>query len=125
MTLEDAKRIVAAFAREYNEARLYSALGYITPKDMLEGRQQQNFADRDCKLEQARQRRAQARQAVRKTKETQKPPTAHNRLKSQFVLRIRKPEDKALMGSNLSTVLRSKTGEAASLPLAANTSTCF
>ena len=38
----------------YNNVRLNSATGYITPKDMLAGRQQEIQAERDRKLEQAR-----------------------------------------------------------------------
>ena len=41
----------------YNEQRLHSAIGYITPKDMLTGQQKQIHAERDRKLEQARKRR--------------------------------------------------------------------
>ena len=38
----------------YNDVRLNSAIGYITPKDMLAGRQQEIHAERDRKLEEAR-----------------------------------------------------------------------
>jgi putative transposase len=41
----------------YNNVRLNSAVGYITPKDMLAGRQQEIHAERDRKLETARQHR--------------------------------------------------------------------
>jgi len=37
--------------------RLHSALGYITPKDKLEGNEQTIFQERDRKLEDARERR--------------------------------------------------------------------
>ena len=37
----------------YNNVRLNSAAGYITPKDMLAGRQQEIYAERDRKLEMA------------------------------------------------------------------------
>jgi hypothetical protein len=43
---------------------LNSAIGYITPKDMLAGRQQEIHADRDRKLEAARQRRQIRRQSA-------------------------------------------------------------
>ncbi len=45
------------YVQVYNEQRLHSAIGYITPKDMLEGRQKQIHAERDRKLEQARKQR--------------------------------------------------------------------
>jgi hypothetical protein len=37
----------------YNNVRLNSATGYVTPKDMLAGRQQEIHAERDWKLEAA------------------------------------------------------------------------
>jgi putative transposase len=47
----------------YNDVRLNSAVGYITPKDMLlAGRQQEIHAERDRKLEAARQQRQSRRQ---------------------------------------------------------------
>jgi putative transposase len=65
LTLEDAQRIVAKFVDDYNERRLHSALGYITPRDKLLGRETEIFADRDRKLEAARERRSQERRAAR------------------------------------------------------------
>ena len=41
---------------------LNSAIGYITPKDMLAGRQQKIHEDRDRKLEDAREQRQVRRQ---------------------------------------------------------------
>jgi hypothetical protein len=46
----------------YNNVRLNSATGYITPTDMLAGRQQEIHAERDRKLEAARQQRQIRRQ---------------------------------------------------------------
>jgi putative transposase len=46
----------------YNNVRLNSAIGYITPKDVLAGRQQEIHAERDHKLEAARQQRQSHRQ---------------------------------------------------------------
>ena len=43
--------------------RLHSAIGYVTPLAMLEGRQQAIFDERDRKLEQARELRAKTRAA--------------------------------------------------------------
>jgi putative transposase len=65
LSLEDARRIVADYVEHYNTVRLHSALGYVTPKDKLEGREQALFAARDRKLEQARERRKAKRQAAR------------------------------------------------------------
>src|SRR6266851_3506216 len=47
-----------------NNVRLNSAIGYITPKDMLAGRQEEIHADRDRKLEAARQQRQIRRQSA-------------------------------------------------------------
>lgn len=60
LSLEDAERLIAQYVRVYNEQRLHSSIGYVTPKDMLEGRRQQIHAERDRKLEQARQRREES-----------------------------------------------------------------
>src|SRR4029434_4146458 len=61
LTLEDARRVVGEFVEHYNTVRLYSALGYVTPKDRLEGRHEVIYAARDRKLEAARERRRQKR----------------------------------------------------------------
>ena len=66
-SLEEARQVVARFVEHYNNTRLHSAIGYITPADRLHGRQDAIWAARDAKLEAARQRRAQARQAARDT----------------------------------------------------------
>ena len=62
LSLDDARRIVADFVEHYNTVRLHSAIGYVTPKDRLEGRHREIFAERDRKLAEARERRKQARQ---------------------------------------------------------------
>jgi hypothetical protein len=46
----------------YNNVRLNSAIGYITPKDMLAGHQQEIHAERDRKLAAARRQRQIRRQ---------------------------------------------------------------
>jgi putative transposase len=48
---------VEGYVEHYNIVRLNSAVGYITPKDMLAGRQQEIHAERDRKLEAARKQR--------------------------------------------------------------------
>ena len=64
-TFEEACRVVAAFFEHYNEVRLHSALGYITPADKLAGLDTVIFAERDRKLEEARQSRREIQQAAR------------------------------------------------------------
>jgi len=67
LTLEDARRVVAGFVQHYNEVRLHSAIGYITPKDSLEGRAPAIHALREARLAAAREARAAQRQATRET----------------------------------------------------------
>jgi putative transposase len=55
LSLDDAQRLVQAYVEHYNNVRLNSAIGYITPKDMLAGHQQEIQAERDRKLEAARE----------------------------------------------------------------------
>ncbi|MEW6369239.1 MAG: integrase core domain-containing protein [Acidobacteriota bacterium] len=57
LTLEEARRLVAEFVEHYNSVRLHGAIGYVAPKDMMEGRAAAIFAERDRKLEQAREAR--------------------------------------------------------------------
>src|SRR5262249_26335982 len=67
---------VAGYVEHYNKVRLNSAIGYITPKDMLAGRQQEIHAERDRKLEVARkQRQIRRQQAVRRRGRVSKRPT--------------------------------------------------
>ncbi len=56
-SLEDARRSVDEYVRHYNEVRLHSAIGYVTPQTKLEGREKQVFTERDRKLEAAREER--------------------------------------------------------------------
>ena len=56
-SLEDAKRLIQQYVDHYHHVRLHSAIGYVTPNDMLMGRQAAIHAERDRKLEQARQQR--------------------------------------------------------------------
>jgi transposase InsO family protein len=60
LSLDDAERLVTQYVQVYNEQRLHSSIGYITPKEMLEGRQKQIHAERDRKLEQARKQREES-----------------------------------------------------------------
>jgi putative transposase len=63
LSLDDARRIVAEYVAYYNDVRLHSAIGYITPKDRLAGRHEDILKQRDHKLAEARERRKQQRQA--------------------------------------------------------------
>jgi transposase InsO family protein len=65
LSLADAIRIVGEYVHHYNEVRLHSALGYITPQDYLEGRAPAIHAERDRRLTEARAQRAEKRQRRR------------------------------------------------------------
>ena len=62
LSVADARRLVHGYVDHYNNVRLNSATGYITPKDMLAGRQQEIHTARDRKLEAARRQRQLRRQ---------------------------------------------------------------
>jgi len=63
LSLEDAQRVVGDYVTHYNTVRLNSAIGYLTPKDKLEGRAALVLAERERKLEAAREARRQRRAA--------------------------------------------------------------
>src|SRR5260370_41498157 len=62
LTVEDARRLIQSYVDRYNTVRLHSAIGYVTPQDMLAGRQAEIHAVRERKLEHARQQRQLRRQ---------------------------------------------------------------
>jgi putative transposase len=64
LTLEDGQQLIQEYVEHYNTVRLHSAIGYVTPADMLAGRQAEIHAARDRKLEEARQQRQQRRAAA-------------------------------------------------------------
>ncbi len=112
LSLEDAKRAVEEFVSYYNDHRLHSAIGYVTPSDMLEGRQTIIHAERDRKLEQAREERARKRAELRNV---------------SYAESIQ-PEDRAMLGSNPSAELMSKASlvDAVGLTLTASAAlTCL
>lgn len=59
---DQARRVVGRFVEDYNHHRLHSALGYVTPVDRLQGREEEIWQARDRKLEQAREKRREMRQ---------------------------------------------------------------
>jgi transposase InsO family protein len=63
LALADAVRLVTEFVTHYNNVRLHSAIGYVTPRDKLEGRAEAIFALRDSRLAAAREARKAARKA--------------------------------------------------------------
>lgn len=67
LNLDDAIRLVASFVDEYNHRRLHSAIGYIAPADMLAGRAETIFTNRDAKLAAAREQRRIKRQPMQQS----------------------------------------------------------
>jgi putative transposase len=63
LSLEEARSVVSEFVARYNNERLHSSIGYVTPKDKLEGRAEMIHAARDAKLAAARKARKAKRQA--------------------------------------------------------------
>jgi putative transposase len=64
-SLDEAERRISSYVDHYNNVRLHSALGYVTPADKLIGLENEIFAERDRKLEEARERRRIARRSSR------------------------------------------------------------
>lgn len=64
LSVEDARRLTQQYVERYNKERLHSAIGYITPADKLEGREEMIFQQRDRKLHEARERRKARRHAI-------------------------------------------------------------
>ena len=64
LSLEEARRLITDYVEYYNTVRLHSAIGYVTPQDKLEGREKAIFAERDRKLQEARERRKAGRRSV-------------------------------------------------------------
>jgi len=61
--LEEACSVVSEFVARYNNERLHGSIGYLTPKDKLQGRAEMIYAARDAKLAAARKTRKAKRQA--------------------------------------------------------------
>src|SRR5262249_43495352 len=63
VSLGEAGRRISSYVDRYNNMRLHSALGYVTPADKLIGLEREIFAEHDRKVEEARERRRIARQS--------------------------------------------------------------
>lgn len=65
LSLEEARKQISEYIDYYNNERLHSAIGYIAPKDKLEGREKKIFKERDRKLETAGEERKRKRREGR------------------------------------------------------------
>lgn len=65
LTVDDARRVVGRYVEYYNNVRLHSAIGYVTPADRMSGKDTEVLAERDRRLESARAVRAQNRRETR------------------------------------------------------------
>lgn len=72
LCVEDAEHLIEQYVRVYNEQRLHSSLGYVTPNDVLEGRRDEILQLRDRKLEAARLHREQEQRQKRAAEELEK-----------------------------------------------------
>jgi hypothetical protein len=99
--LDEARRVVAAFVAHYNQVRLHSALGYITPEAKLAGLEGVIFAERDRKLEEARrlrlgtQRKASGVQGAAMSPRSPEPTTTHTHNAPEGETQPRQPHELA------------------------------
>jgi len=100
LSLQDARRVVATYVEYYNGVRLHGAIGYVTPRDQLLGREPVIFAERDRKLAEARERRKVNRQKVRQ---------ALAGLALAPITSLTGAEDRAMVGTNPSADSGAKT----------------
>jgi putative transposase len=60
-TVGEAIKVVGGYVVHYNKNRLHSAIGYISPENMLDGRQKEIHEQREQKLAEAREKRKEKR----------------------------------------------------------------
>jgi hypothetical protein len=57
VSIDDARGVIDRYVDYYNTKRLHSALGYVVPKDVVEGRKEEIIKSREEKLRLGRQKR--------------------------------------------------------------------
>ena len=75
-TVDEARQLVGDFVDHYNNRRLHSAIGYLTPADKLAGRETAIWKLRDQRLDAAREQRRLRRAAASSTPTPPSPSTA-------------------------------------------------
>jgi putative transposase len=63
-TVEQARTVIEEYIRYYNEERLHSGIGYISPRDKLEGKAELIHSERDRKMKEAQKFRVDMRSAA-------------------------------------------------------------
>ena len=63
ISLEDARQMVSRFVDQYNNERLHSGIGYLTPASKMEGRASEIVTQRKLKLKRAKLRRMEAQRS--------------------------------------------------------------
>jgi transposase InsO family protein len=58
LNIDDAQNHIDSFIAYYNEERLHSGIYYLTPKEVFDGKMEERIAERQKKLDTARERRA-------------------------------------------------------------------
>lgn len=79
LSLDDAKNLIQKYVAHYNNVRLHSAIGYISPKNCLDGRSDSIFLDRESKLFAARELRK-----LKRSKSWQNNPKSSSSLSSSL-----------------------------------------
>lgn len=64
ITLADARKQIAQYIHHYNTVRLHGAIGYLSPEDVLLGRQNQRLMERKIKLEKAKKEREEKKKVA-------------------------------------------------------------
>lgn len=67
LDVEEARRITSRYINDYNEVRLHSAIGYLTPNSRLTGQHEVIRAERNHKLKEARKNRSRQMQEKEKS----------------------------------------------------------
>lgn len=73
---DEARQLVSSFVDHYNNRRLHSAIGYVTPADKLAGHETAIWKLRDERLDAAREQRRLRRAAAASTPPPPSPSTA-------------------------------------------------
>jgi len=78
LSLDQTREMVAGYVNYYNDVRLHSAIGYVPPRAVLEGRAEAILAERQRRLAEAREaRKCHARESAAVRKPDRQTTEAH------------------------------------------------